>query len=355
MKIKYIVYTILILGVAALIAYRISKNTGQKQTATKGKGPSVVKVDGIIADTTGFANTLSVSGNIEAEQQVQIISQVAGIVKQLYFKEGSYVQKGQVLLTIDDIELRAQLAQAKTRENLATETEKRASLLIKSGAISQQEYDVARAELKSMQSATQLINAQISKTQVRAPFSGRIGLSTLAVGEYLEPSTLIANLVSIDPIKLSFSIPEKYSSQVKPNTKVNFTVSSSDKQYTATVYAIEPGIETVTRTLQLKAKAANPDGVLLPGAFAKVELPISYVHNAILVPTEAVVPIQNGQKVYIAENGKAKEVMVTTATRTDKDILVTEGLQPGDTVVTTGNMALKPGTPIHVTINKPTR
>jgi len=355
MKVKYIIYILLILGLGALIVYRISKNAslnegGKKKSDKKGSNTGIAQLNAIVVQPTEFSNSLSVTGALEAEQEVQIISQTAGLVTGIHFKEGGVVKKGQVLLVIDDTELRAKLAEAATNRSLASETEKRAALLIKSGAISRQEYDAAGANLKSMQAQVQLIQAQMAKTQIRAPFSGRIGLTTVAVGKYLAPTDVIATLVSLDPIKVTFSIPEKYAGSVGINTILKFKTSGSDKTHSASVYALEPTIAQATRTLQLKARTSNPDGELLPGAFAQIDLPISTIHDAILVPSEAIVPIQNGQKVFITENGKAKEVKVEGSTRTDKDILITAGLKAGDTVITSGNMSLKAGTPVKVKI-----
>lgn len=354
MKMKYIVYVLLIVGFGSLAAYRLTKTAGAeaggKQGGTGQKGGAVVPVEGVVVKPTAFTNALSVTGALQAEQEVKIISQTAGLVTKLFFKEGSTVQKGQVLVAIDNTELEARLAEAMTNEGLAGETEKRAALLIRSGAISQQEYDAAGAGLKSMKAQTQLINAQLAKTQIRAPFSGTIGLSTVAVGQYLSPADMIANLVSSDPIRITFSVPEKYASNVAINTVLQFTIAGSEKVYTAKVYAIEPAIDPATRTLQLKARTANPGGTLLPGAFAQVALPVSVIKDALLVPSEAIIPVQNGQKIFIKENGAAKEVRVQGATRTDKAILITEGIKAGDTVITSGNMSLKEGTKVKVTI-----
>ncbi len=161
---------------------------------------------------------------------------------------------------------------------------------------------------------------------------------------------MVANLVNTSKLKITFSIPEKYASQVKLNTSLTFTVSGSDNKYTAKVYAIEPEIDTNTRTLQIRAIAENKSGTLLPGSYANVELPLEKLKDAIVVPTEAIVPIQNGKKVFISENGKAKEVMVETATRTDASIVVLSGLKAGDTIITTGVMSLKAKSPVKIRI-----
>jgi membrane fusion protein, multidrug efflux system len=359
MKAKHIFYTTLAIILGALIIYRLSqKKRGNGNAAAPSAGGARAKavampptnVDGIVVVGENFANSLSVSGSIEANEQVQIRSEVSGLVTGIYFKEGTNVSKGQLLLKINDRELQAQLSQALTKQKLAAETEYRAGELLKKEAISKEEYDVALADLRSLQSQTQLTRAQLSKTQIRAPFSGKIGLRTVSSGEYLTPNTPVANLVSINPVKITFSVPEKYAGQVKLNTQVNFSVAGSDKEYTARVYAIEPSIEMTTRTLQLKATAANPTGELRPGSFAKINFPLSNVNNAILIPTEAVIPVLKGKKVFISDHGKAKEVMVQTGTRTDKAVLITSGLSVGDTVLTTGMMSLKSETPVKIKI-----
>ncbi len=357
MKTKYIVYTLLIIALGSLVAYRISKNKSKDKGAGgmgagPGKGAAMppTAVNGIIVKTESFSNALSLSGSVEANEQVQIRSEIPGLVTGIYFTEGSNVSKGQLLLKINDRELQAQLAQALTKQKLASETEYRAGMLLKKEAISKEEYDVALADLRSLQSQTQLIRAQLSKTHINAPFSGKIGLRSVSAGEYLTPTTTIANLVNSNPVKISFSIPEKYSGQVKLNTEVSFTVSGSDKKHTATVFAIEPAIDMATRTLQLKAKASNANGELLPGSFAKIDLPLSTINEAILIPTEAIIPVLKGKKVFVSSNGKAKEVMIETGTRTQKAVLITSGLSAGDTVLTTGMMSLKADASVKVKV-----
>ena len=353
MKIKHIVYTLLIIGFGAFIAYRItsnkSKNGDSKGKDGKGK---VMTVSGIVVKTQTFDNNLSLSGSIEANEQVEIRSEISGIVEGIYFKEGSNVSKGQLLFKVNDVELRAQLQQAKTKQGLASENERRAKLLLAKEAISQEEYDVARADFKLSQSQVQLIDAQIAKTSVRAPFSGKIGLRSISPGTYITPSLLVAKLVNISQLKITFSIPEKYANQVKSNSNLTFTVAGSIEKYQAKVYAIEPEVEISTRTLQVRAVAENKDGKLLPGTFANVELPLDIIKDAIVVPTEAIIPVQDGKKVLISNNGKVKEIMVETATRNDATILVLSGLKAGDTLLTTGVMSLKEDDGVKVKVKK---
>lgn len=337
--------------VFVFIAYRIVENksndSGSKAKEVKNKS---INVNGIVVKAQTFDNNLALSGSIEANEQVDIRSEVSGIVEGIYFIEGSNVSKGQLLFKVNDLELRAQLAQVKTKEGLASENERRAKLLLQKEVISQEEYDVAKADCKLAKAQIQLIQAQIAKTSVRAPFSGKIGLRSISPGTYITPTILVAKLVNINKLKITFAVPEKYASQIKVNSNLSFTVANGTKSYLAKVYAIEPEVEIATRTLQVRAIADNRDGKLLPGIFADVELPLDIIKNAIVIPTEAIIPVQDGKKVFVSYNGKAREVMVETTTRTDASILVLSGLRVGDTLITTGVMSLKEETPVKVKI-----
>ncbi|MES2574801.1 MAG: efflux RND transporter periplasmic adaptor subunit [Bacteroidota bacterium] len=353
MKVKNLIYALLIIVIGGFIAYRIVSNKGKDEESKKfGDKDAATTVTGIIVKTSTFDNNLSLSGSIEANEQIEIHSEVSGIVEGIYFTEGSYVNKGQVLFKVNDIELRAQLRQASTKEGLTAENERRAKLLLQKEAISQEEFDVARADHASAQAQTQLIRAQISKTAVKAPFSGKIGLRSISPGTYITPAILVAKLVNTGKLKITFSIPEKYATQVRSGSVIDFTVSGSTKVYTAKIYAIEPEVEVATRTLQIRAIADNADGKLFPGTFADVKLPLDIIKDAIVVPTEAIVPVQDGKKVFISNNGKAKEIMVEAATRTDASILILSGLRAGDTLVTSGVMSLKNDAPIKVKVTK---
>jgi membrane fusion protein (multidrug efflux system) len=351
MKIKNIIYALLIVSFIGFIGYRVTsnsaKNNGAKDKDEKGKP---ITVTGIVVHPTTFDNNLSLSGSIEANEQIEIHSEVSGIVENIYFTEGSLVNKGQVLFKVNDIELRAQLQQAVTKEGLAAENARRAKLLLEKEAISQEEYDISRADYKSAQAQTQLIRAQISKTAVKAPFSGKIGLRSISPGTYITPTVLVAKLVNTGKLKITFSIPEKYAAEVKSGVAIDFSVSGSTKVYTAKIYAIEPEIEVATRTLQVRAIADNIDGKLFPGTFADVKLPLDIIKEAIVIPSEAIIPVQDGKKVFISNMGKAKEIMVEATTRTDSSILILSGLKAGDTLITGGVMSLKNDAPIKVKV-----
>ncbi|TKC13197.1 efflux RND transporter periplasmic adaptor subunit [Pedobacter polaris] len=365
MKKRYIFYIILLLGIAYLVYYRISDNKkiaaeggggkgagGGSKDGKGGKGGPGMSVEGIVVKTMPFNSNLEVSGSIEANESVILRSEVAGLVTGIYFKEGTNVNRGAVLVKVNDRDIQAQLREAQTKQNLSATNESRAKQLLQKGAISQEEYDTSLADLQSLKAQAQLIRAQLAKTSIIAPFSGKIGLRSISVGEYLTPSTQIANLLSTNPVKISFSVPEKYVGQIKLNSTISFKTDASNKTYTGKVFAIEPGINQDTRTLQIKALAANPSGELLPGSFAQVKLALSTLNDAILVPTEAVIPVLKGKIVYVSKDGKAKQVNVEAGTRTAESVVITSGLNVGDTVLTTGSMSLKPDAPVKVKIVK---
>lgn len=351
MKVKNIVISLLVIGLAGMIIYRITKNKAESEKGNdkNGKKPPI-SVSAVVVKPQEFSNNISLSGSIEANEQIEIRSEVSGIVETISFTEGSNVSKGQVLFKVNDVELRAQLMQAKTKESLASENERRAKLLLQKEAISQEEYDIASADFRSAKAQTQLIQAQIGKTTVRTPFSGKIGLRNISPGTYVTPTTLISKLVSTNPLKITFSIPEKYATEITKNAEITFTVPNVADKFKAKIYALEPEIEASTRTLKIRALTNNPNGILLPGTFANIDLPLKNIENAIIIPTEAIIPVQEGKKVFIANNGKAKEVKVETLTRTDKDVVITSGLKVGDTVLTSGVMSLKEDADIKVKV-----
>ena len=364
MKKRYIIYAVLAIGLAYLVYYRINANkklegkggtsagAGKGKEGGKGGASAPLVVDGIIVKPVSFDNDLEVTGAIDANESVVLKSEVSGLVTGIYFQEGTTVSKGSVLVKVNDRDIQAQLQDALTKQKLSGTNENRAKQLLAKGAISQEEYDTALADLKSLQAQAQLIRAQLAKTTIRAPFTGRVGLRSISAGTYLTPATVIANLVSTNPVKVTFSVPEKYAGQIKVNSEIIFTTDGSSKENKGKVYAIEPGINAATRTLQIRALAPNADNALLPGSFAKIKLALNTLQNAILIPNEAVVPVLKGKIVYIQKNGKAKEVKVEAGTRTDENIVITSGLKAGDTVLTTGSMALKKDAPVKVHLVK---
>lgn len=341
---------ILFLIIASLVGYRLFKNKEKTVSNEKGSGKREVKVYGMVVSGKPFSDFLSLTGSIEANEIVDLKSEISGLVEILNFEEGNTVLAGQLLVRINDAELRAQLDEIQTKSNLAQENDRRAKLLLEKEAISQEEYDIASADYRTTKSQIQLIQAQINKTVIKAPFSGTVGLRSISRGSYITPTTTIAQLVDMSKVKLQFSIPEKYAVKVKVGEQVRFTVQGTDEVFYATVYALDPFIEESTRTLRVRAIAINPNKKMIPGAFANITFPLETIKDGLLVPTEALIPIQNGKKLFIKKGGMAKEILVETGGRSDSVVLVTKGIVEGDTVLTSGVMSLRDGSTVQVTL-----
>jgi membrane fusion protein (multidrug efflux system) len=258
------------------------------------------------------------------------------------------VKQGDSLLEIDDSELRAERQRALYRVELAERAEARQKQLLQDGVISSENYDVALGELNVLRSELQLIEAQLVKTTIRAPFSGIVGLRWVSPGSFLSPQTPIASLHDVDPVKLDFTVPERYASLLGPGDEISFRIDGIDRSFAGAIYAIEPSIDAATRSLRVRARCPNHDGLLVPGAFANVTVTIRSVADALTVPAIAVIPELGGAKVYVVRDGRAEPVQVTTGIRNDREVEITSGLETGDRVIVTGILQLQPGLEVEI-------
>ena len=348
MKTRGIITTLIIVIVlAGLVYYKVkSSKEAAVNSAVPKKGPSYVTT--FVVKTHELDNTIQSAGTLLANEEVEIRPEISGKITKIYFKEGSPVTKGELLVKIYDADLQAQLQKLKFQEKLSAETEARQKKLLTINGISQQDYDVVLNQLNSNRADIDLISTQIAKTEIRAPFDGVIGLKTVSEGSYVSPTNIIASMQEIDPLKIDFSIPEKYMLSVKKGDPIHFTVPGSPKTYEGAIYAIEPKIDMNTRSVLLRAMCPNKTKEILPGAFASVELQMQKIDNAILIPTESVIPKLKILLVFLYKNGKAQPRVITTGIRNDSAIQVTSGLNAGDTVITTGIMQLKEGSPVKI-------
>jgi len=286
-------------------------------------------------------NNIYSSGTILAAEEVQLRPETSGKLIAVLFKEGTTVNKGELLAKINDADLQAQLKKLNLQYKLAKEKETRIKGLLEIKGVSQEEYDIAANELETISADMEFTKAQIAKTEIRAPFSGKIGLKSVSEGSFVNNTNIIASIQQTDLLKIDFSIPEKYASVVKVGDTVRFTVEGIKEKQSATVFAIEPRIDAQTRNIMIRAIFKNSSSNVYPGAFAKVELMASK-RQSIMIPTEAVIPEMKGNKVFVVKNGKASPVKVETGIRSDAKIEILSGLNQGDTVITTGIMSLKP-------------
>ncbi|MDZ4681187.1 MAG: efflux RND transporter periplasmic adaptor subunit [Saprospiraceae bacterium] len=308
-----------------------------------------IPIKAMLIKSGELTDYISVNGSTVANEKVFVSSEVAGKITDIKFSEGMLVKKGAVLVQLDNQELQAQMRELQVRKDLTQKIAERLQGLYAKEGVSLQEYEIARAEADQVKAQISLLGVQIEKRTIRAPFEGLLGLRQVSDGAYLSPGSPIVELVSINPINIEFSIPEKYSRQVARGTRINFRLDGSDEKFSATVVAKEPNIDANTRTLKLKASAPNPQGRILPGAFTNISVNLSKSDKAIMIPTQAIIPELNGKKVYVYKSGKAEAVNIETGVRQDTYIQVTSGLSPGDTLITTGILQVKPGSDVTIT------
>lgn len=348
-KLKIIVLSLIVLILIAItfLPKIFSSNTSGLENTSIGKAETVT-VKAHIVNYETLNNRVFATGTILANEEVELRSEVSGKITQILFKEGSFVKKGDLLVKINDADLQAQLRRAETKVKLSRDKEFRQRQLREGNLISQEEYDNTVSELNVNIADYELIKAQIDKTEIRAPFSGIVGLRSVSEGSFVTTSNVIARLQNLSTLKIDFSIPERYSSVVNVGDELEFRISGSSNLYKAKVYAIEPKIDPTTRTLQIRAICSAYNRELVAGAFANVELKLKEINNAILIPTVSVVPEMKGQRVYIVKNGAVVPQPVEIGIRGETRVQILSGLSVGDTVITSGILLLRPGLKVKI-------
>jgi len=286
--------------------------------------------------------TISVSGTLKPFEETTLQPEVSGRIVMINLPEGKYVKQGTLLVKLYDADLQAQLHKANTQLKIIEQQQSRQSELLKVSGISQTDYDLTTLSLASIKNDIELDNVLIRKTEVRAPFDGIIGLRNVSIGAIVTPATILATIRADKKLKLDFSVPSKYGSEIKAGTKLNFTIQGKTDQYDASVIASEKGIESVTNNLNVRAVVTKKPASLLPGEFANIELKLKENNKALMIPTHAVIPQELTKQVIIIKNGKAKFITVTTGIRREATIEVLTGLKAGDTLITTGILFIKP-------------
>jgi membrane fusion protein (multidrug efflux system) len=339
---------LLALTVVIVLAFKVSKSKGNPVssaavTRSQGKGRPVLKVDAFITRPSLLIDEIAVSGSLLAFEEVELKNEVAGRVVKINLPEGQFVKQGTLLVKLFDDDLQANLHKLQAQLAIQQQIYKRQSELLDVNGISQNDYEQTGLLVNSIMADIEVQKVLIRKTEVLAPFDGVIGLRNISVGAQITPSTLLATIRSENNLKMDFSVPEKYSPEIRPGMKINFTLSNQEKQYEATVMATEQGIDPLTRNLRVRAIVHNKAVHLLPGTYTDVSLRLNERNNALMVPTQAVIPQEDSKSVIVARNGLAHFVNVKTGIRRASDIEITEGLNPGDTIITTGILFIKEG------------
>jgi len=362
-RLRITITILLILVVAVIIAYPKVKpllSSKIKSPAVSGKGAGaapgsgggsmqgrqVLNVSGFLIQPTQMSEMFNTLGTLRPDEEVDMSFETSGKIVKINFTEGTRVKKGYLLAKINDKPLQAQLEKLVAQKKLVEEQEFRQKSLLDRDAISQESYDQIVTQLQTIQADINLIRARISETELRAPFDGIIGLRYLSEGSFATTSTKIARLVKMSPLKLEFSISEKYADEVSIGFPVTFKIVGKDAEFKASVYAVDPKIDLDTRTIVIRAIYPNTSEELKPGRFAEVALLLSQIDNTIAIPTEALIPEMDGETVYVYRNGKASNIKVGTGLRTESLIQIVNGLKFGDTLLTTGILQLRHNLPV---------
>ncbi|MEM9886041.1 MAG: efflux RND transporter periplasmic adaptor subunit [Bacteroidota bacterium] len=341
----------------ALFYLLIAQSCKEEDTKTAATTPTprATPVEGLVVENSAVDETINATGSLIANETVEIRPERAGRLVSLNFQESSNVQSGKLLAQIDDSELLAQRSRLMINLDLAKKEVARGDELLQIQGISEEEMDRLQNRVEDINAEVKILDIQIEKSKVHAPFSGVLGLRQISRGAYITPTDVIVDLQQIHPIKLEFDVPERYLTKVRENQPLEFTVVGADETFAAKVYAIGAEISPATRTFKVRATANNRAGLLKPGQFAKVNLVTGTNNKAILVPTDAVVPVLEGKQVFVARNGRAIASKVATGNRMADEIEILDGLMAGDTIITTGLLSLSDGALIEVNVPETTQ
>lgn len=349
------VFSSTILIVTLIIAAISCKEKSKAGPAAGGRKSGAVSVEVMVIKPDTLLNIIYSTGTLLPNEKVELRNEVSGRIIGIYFTEGTEVEQGTLLLKINDQDLQAQLNKNSVQEKLASDEEIRKHQLLDIKAISQEEYDVVANTLKSVQADKKILEAQLAKTQIFAPLSGKIGLRNVSPGSYIPANTLIATLQQVDPIKIEFAVPEKYTQLIRNGMQISFGMDYTPAPFAGKVYAVESGVDEATRTVKVRAMCSNSQRLLFPGTFARISVVLEKIPDAIKIPSESVVGDIAGNKVFLVRNGKAISVSIFAGIRTEKDVQIIDGLQPGDSLILTGLLQVNDGIPVAVKGRGPTK
>jgi len=338
---------ILILGIAVLLLVKFLFLTKPVEPA-KSSIPQASPTSVYVIQTVELNQEITSTGTLFANEEVVLCPEVVGKITAINFQEGERVSKGQILVKLNAADLTAQLNKLQVQRKFQSEKAERLKNLLKIQGTSQEEFDQAQSIVNETDADISYVQSTIEKTEIRAPFSGIIGLRYVSVGSFVNASSRIATLQQNDLLKLDFSIPERYISQFTLPLSIQFSLQSSVQKYEAQVYAIEPMVDVNTRTFKMRARVQNSNHQILPGQFAQVKLSLNSNKNSILIPTQCIIPTLKGKKVLLCKNGKAQDALVETGFRSDEQIEILSGLEVGDSVLTSGLMSIKSDAPLKI-------
>lgn len=330
-----------------LAAVMISCSEEEQKESPAQQAQPVLKVNAYKVKTQPFSSRLVTTGNVLAYDEVTLKAPIGGTVLSINFKEGQKVKKGYPIIHLDDRAWKAQLVGLKAELNNAEKDYERKKTLLEIEGSSQQDIDEAFTAIEKLKSQIQQLEVNIRLANVEAPFTGNLGMRDISPGAYLAQGDIITTLVNIDKLRLDFAVPQQYQNSLKPGSDV--LVYNQKDTLRAKVYAVNPRLTTTSRTLNVRAQLdQSSEKTLLPGTYVEVAIPIEAVKDALLVPTQAVVPEIDDQTIYVYENGVAKRKKITLGNRSKDSVNVIEGIAAGDTIITTGLLKIKDGVQVDV-------
>jgi membrane fusion protein (multidrug efflux system) len=333
---------IIIAAIAFLVVPKIlSEKNKTAGDGRQGQQDQTIAVDAYVVKYQNLDNEIATVGTIVANEEVEIRSELPRKITGIYFKEGSFVPKGKVLFKLDDSDLLAQLRKLELDEQLQMKQAEREQQLLEKGLLTSEEYDIRQTNIEKIRADIEIIKISIDKTDITAPFSGITGFRNVSDGSFVNNTVVLTTVKDIRKVKVDFSIPEKYISEFSKGQQITFKVEGYEDEFKGTVVSFDPQLNENTRSIVLRALADNSGSKLLPGSFVKVNLQLSEISNALMIPTEAVVPQQKGQSVFVINSGIAIQKDVEIGNRTEKDVIITSGINQGDTVITTNILRLK--------------
>lgn len=320
----------------------------EKTTAGGPRQQGVMNADGFIVQKKTISDRVEVPGTLLPAEVTEIRAEVSGRVVALNIQEGKTVQKGTLLVKLFDGDLQAQLKKLEVQLEIAAKTEERQRDLLAISGISQQDYDLSALQVENLRADIEAVRIAISKTEIRAPYTGRLGLRQVSLGALLSPNDIVTSISQVDYLKLEFSIPEKYANEARPGSTVIFRVDGGKSNHYASVIATENTVEAATRTLRVRARVNEQHSELVPGTFARVSLQLGQDSNALLVPSQAVIPQARGKQMILLRKDSVHFVNVETGLRDSAFVQILTGVKEGDTVLTTGLMAIRPESRVRV-------
>jgi membrane fusion protein (multidrug efflux system) len=340
-----------------LVALAAGCNKGKAEAGAAAEAAApAIPVEVAVAQRDTVIDAIAATGQVEAIQSIELKAEVEGRLTEILVREGTVVPKGAALFRIDDAELLAQVARAEAERDLAQQSLKRTRELLTQRASSQADLENAEATFRSTAASLDLLKVRLDRTTVRAPFAGVMGQRFVSVGDYLTTSTRLASLQTVDPTRAVFQVPERYATSLKKEQRITFQVAAlQGRQFIGRVDFVDPVVQLPGRTITVKAVVGNPKGELQPGMFVEVRLETQVRPNAVVIPEEAILSLQQESFAWVVVEGKATRRVVALGVRTPGFVEITDGVREGEQVVVGGVEKMSEGAAVAAKVVDRTR